>query len=113
VNYAVDTTTGSIRYTTVSDVESDQELTIFYGHNLWFDPVDSQAASGSKMGNKLTNGDACNGGPLPNGDIAIDEQEDAELDDAGADEEVAEDDLPFVRIKPPPEEEEMETIRTS
>ncbi|KAH9969902.1 cytidine deaminase-like protein [Russula dissimulans] len=39
VTYSIDIATESIRYTTVRAVEPDEELCIYYGPNLWFQPV--------------------------------------------------------------------------
>ncbi len=43
VTYEIDLATDSIRYTTVRDIEPGEELCIFYGHNLWFQPVESDS----------------------------------------------------------------------
>ncbi|KAL0960622.1 hypothetical protein HGRIS_005653 [Hohenbuehelia grisea] len=40
VSFSIDPSTESIRYTTARAVEADEELCIFYGHKLWFDPID-------------------------------------------------------------------------
>ncbi|TDL23140.1 hypothetical protein BD410DRAFT_747098 [Rickenella mellea] len=36
VQFSIDTSTESIRYTTTRRIEADEELCIFYGHKLWF-----------------------------------------------------------------------------
>ncbi|KAI0693438.1 hypothetical protein C8T65DRAFT_833701 [Cerioporus squamosus] len=41
VPYTIDPATESIRYVTSRRVLPDEELRIFYGHKLWFDPVDA------------------------------------------------------------------------
>ncbi|KAK0201687.1 cytidine deaminase-like protein [Desarmillaria ectypa] len=89
VTYEVDLTTDSIRYTTVRDIEPGEELCIFYGHKLWFQPVefDSQATEGS-------------------------EAEEALPMSANIQNYDAEDNLPFFKIKPPPDEEDLASIRT-
>lgn len=45
VTYSLDVATDSIRYTAVRDVQEGEELCIFYGHKLWFDPVGSEYSS--------------------------------------------------------------------
>ena len=37
----IDTSSESIRYMTTRTVQTDEELCIFYGHKLWFEPVES------------------------------------------------------------------------
>jgi hypothetical protein len=43
VSYTLDRATDSIRYTTTRLVEQDEELCIYYGHKLWFKPVEATA----------------------------------------------------------------------
>lgn len=45
VSYTLDPSTESIRYTTTRVIRPDEELCIFYGHKLWFDPADGQDAA--------------------------------------------------------------------
>lgn len=40
VSYKLEPETESIRYTTTRDIRPDEELCIFYGHSLWFEPTD-------------------------------------------------------------------------
>ena len=40
----IDTSSDTIRYMTTRVVRVDEELCIFYGHTLWFDPVESTPA---------------------------------------------------------------------
>ena len=47
VSFSLDTSTESIRYTTSRTVNTDEELCIFYGHKLWFDPVSVPVGSTS------------------------------------------------------------------
>lgn len=37
--YTLDSTNDCIRYTSTRSIKPDEELCIFYGHKLWFDPV--------------------------------------------------------------------------
>ncbi|KAG7443141.1 uncharacterized protein BT62DRAFT_972973 [Guyanagaster necrorhizus] len=92
VTYEIDLSTESIRYTTVHDIEPGEELCIFYGHNLWFQPFrsDSQAAEEPEANE-----------PLP---MSTDSQKHDDI--------VAEDNLPFLKIKPPPDEEDLASVRT-
>jgi tRNA-specific adenosine deaminase 3 len=112
VAFTLDTTSDSIRYTTIRDIEAEEELCIFYGHKLWFDPAgcdlkehpfqDSQDDSDEWCGlssidcDRTARGTPAN--PFTGGDV---------------EEILSEEDLPFVRHKVPPEEEEPETVRTS
>ena len=81
-SYSIDTSADSIHYTTVRHIESGEELCIFHGDHLWFTP----AGSSSIPPNPFSEGN-------PNQIIP-------------------EDELPFIRVKPLPQEEEMETIQT-
>lgn len=45
VSYTLDPSTESIRYTTARVIHPEEELCIFYGHKLWFDPADGQDAA--------------------------------------------------------------------
>ncbi|KIM65787.1 hypothetical protein SCLCIDRAFT_112074 [Scleroderma citrinum Foug A] len=47
VSYSIDTTRDCIVYTSTRTIGPDEELCIFYGHNLWFNPVDVPNESGS------------------------------------------------------------------
>ncbi|KAF5382635.1 hypothetical protein D9615_002940 [Tricholomella constricta] len=110
VSYSLDTSTESIRYTTVRDIASDEELCIFYGHKLWFDSAESLD-------------------PVPHchvpevtedgwGDLsAVEDAESADPPlgpylDGDPDEVIADEYLPFTRFKLPPEEEDLESIQT-
>lgn len=111
VSFAIDTETDSIRYTTSRDVPPDEELCIFYGHTLWFQPADSR----------------------PNSDTLVEPEdgwggltslceENAELKtdpwpvlNGNLNEIIPEDQLPFQRLKLTPdedEEEDMSVVRT-
>ncbi|KAG5638251.1 hypothetical protein H0H81_001020 [Sphagnurus paluster] len=104
VLYTLDTSTDSIRYTTTRDIALGEELCIFYGHKLWF--VSSEA---SNMDNQSEELEDVWGGLLAVVDSAdptgpyLDGDPQAFIED---------EDLPFTRYKLPPEEEDMESIRT-
>ncbi|PBK97822.1 cytidine deaminase-like protein [Armillaria gallica] len=92
VTYEIDLATDSIRYTTVRDIEPGEELCIFYGHNLWFQPVESDSHPAEESEAEE---------PLP-----------MSANNQSHDDIVAEDNLPFFKIKPPPDEEDPASIRT-
>lgn len=105
VSYTLDKITDSIRYVTVRDVQPEEELNIFYGHNLWFSPA-------GVLENKVVeevNDDGWDG--LPG---VVEENNATPSNDPlqNPDEPVKEEDLPFTRYKLPPEEEEPGSIRT-
>ncbi len=93
VTYEIDLATDSIRYTTVRDIEPGEELCIFYGHNLWFQPVESDSHPAEESDAEE---------PLP---MSANSQSHDDI--------VAEDNLPFFKIKPPPDEGDLASIRTS
>ncbi|KAG6884061.1 hypothetical protein C0992_007092 [Termitomyces sp. T32_za158] len=111
VSYVLDRSTESIRYTTVRDIAPDEELCIFYGHNLWFEPagVSEKAASPSEL-------DAEDGwgGLSAVGESAdsVPSQEESPFEKGDPDEVIPEEELPFTRFKLPPEEEDLDSIRT-
>lgn len=111
VNFVRDTHTDSIRYTTVRIIQPNEELCIFYGYNLWFRPpgvttVDSEGSSDEAEGRE-----ADEWGGLS----AIVDDRNPFLDGDPLDI-LAEDELPFARIKVMPDNEEEDdesSIRTS
>jgi tRNA-specific adenosine deaminase 3 len=95
-----------IHYTTTRNVDPDEELCIYYGNNLWFDSVEPRAEHASSDGHENDDG----WGGLSNVDvpqIVLPSFFNGPVDDI-----VPEEDLPFERFKPPPEEETADTIRT-
>jgi tRNA-specific adenosine deaminase 3 len=106
VSYTPDKTTDSIRYVTVRDVQPEEELNIFYGHNLWFSPA-------GVLENEVVEGviDDGWGGLLGVVEESNTRPSSDPLQNPG--EPVKEEDLPFTRYKLPPEEEEPGSIRTS
>ncbi|KAF7365315.1 Histone lysine methyltransferase set7 [Mycena venus] len=110
VSYTIDSANDLIHYTTTRNVEQDEELCIYYGSNLWFDPVDPAGALDAQE-NDVDDG----WGGLTHVDSEADNAAQHTLPpffDGPADEIVPEEDLPFERFKPPPEEETADTIRT-
>ncbi|KAJ3763320.1 cytidine deaminase-like protein [Lentinula raphanica] len=104
VSYKLDHQTDSIRYETARDIEEDEELCIFYGHKLWFDPVDESI---SAIDIEPEDGW---GGLSTIGNDEGDHKEHS--DDVDLNAIVDESSLPFMILKPPPEEEDLESIRT-
>lgn len=49
VSYSIDTARDCIIYTSTRAICADEELCIFYGHNLWFDPVGVPKESDSRV----------------------------------------------------------------
>ncbi|TFK40622.1 hypothetical protein BDQ12DRAFT_733838 [Crucibulum laeve] len=106
VSFTLDSTTDSIRYTTVSDVNTGDELQIFYGHKLWFSPVDEMQHI--TIDTRIEDGWG--------GLSAVIEDTESDCEgpflDGNPDEIIPDEDLPFTRFKLPPEEEEPGSIRT-
>ncbi|VDB95755.1 unnamed protein product [Peniophora sp. CBMAI 1063] len=107
VSFSLDPTTESIEYTTTREIHPDEELYIFYGHKLWFEDVN--AAQTSPLASDEVDD--------PLGGLGVVSDSDASDDEDGVDPtaHVAEDDLPFTRVRITPdelEEEDMESIRT-
>ncbi|KAF5338980.1 hypothetical protein D9611_008777 [Ephemerocybe angulata] len=109
VSFSLDPATDSIRYTTVQDVQPGDELCIFYGHNLWFTP-----SEGEKKKSDPDEPDDGWGGLAAVGE---DENTDSTIlqnpfEGGNPDDIIPDESLPFIRFKPPPEEETAESIRT-
>ena len=115
MSYALDAATESIRYVTSRRVLPGEELCIFYGHKLWFDPVDA-----ADRADPLSDPPEDPWGALPRVDDGDDDDRgegpsglDAMFDafaDGDPDEVVPEEELPFKRLKLTPEEEEEEEM---
>lgn len=103
VTYTLDSMTDSIRYMTFRQIESGEELSIFYGHQLWFQPVEPHAQPQSHAAEYNED----DWGALPSFIEVINPYVDGDPKEV-----LAEEDLPFSRYKPPPEEEELESLRT-
>ncbi|KAH9911503.1 uncharacterized protein B0H18DRAFT_892713 [Fomitopsis serialis] len=107
VSYTLDTETESIRYMTTRRIQEGDELCIFYGHKLWFDAVD--AAPTEPPAEDPDDG----WGGLAG--IEHDQTEISPLDrqilqyaDGNPQSVIAEDELPFTRIKLVRDDEEDE-----
>ena len=87
MSFSVDIARERIVYTSTRAIQPDEELCIFYGHQLWFDPVDGPP---SRTPDKLENTD-------PWGGLAdIQGHVDDNVASTSSDRDiVAEDDLPF------------------
>ena len=113
MSFSLNTESESIRYTTSRKILPDEELFIFYGHNLWFDPV---GVNSSKHATEEESEDGWGG--LSGVQDDTDEQDRSQhwdLVDGNPEEHIPEDQLPFIRIKTTPDdpiEEEMHAIQT-
>lgn len=110
VSYTLDPFTESIRYTTTKYIHSEDELCIFYGHRLWFDPVASVRPQPSEETE-----DEWGGLSSVADNIGVDQPGCPSFLDGNPDEIVSDEDLPFVRVKvsqDEDEEEELSAVRT-
>ena len=117
MSFTIDTETDSIRYTTSRDVRPDEELCIFYGHKLWFEPVNAADWSSAEA-DAMEERDDGWGGLGAVGD----NEDDSDIigpslfdgfSEGDPDQIIPEEELPFRRLKLTPEEEEedMESVR--
>jgi tRNA-specific adenosine deaminase 3 len=112
VSNIIETHIGSIRYTATRLIDIGEELCIFYGHNLWFEPV------GFPVQNSMTAETDDNDGW---GSISLVEdvagETNAKCDpilDGDPSDMISEQDLPFTRVKLwTDDEDELSSIRTS
>ena len=110
MSFSLDHSTESIRYTTTRDILPGEELCIFYGHKLWFEDAN---AGQSSSADPIDADDPWGGLGAVSGPDATGDETESEDGDPSAP--VAEDDLPFTRVRITPdelEEEDMESIRT-
>ncbi|KAK7469099.1 tRNA-specific adenosine deaminase subunit tad3 [Stygiomarasmius scandens] len=112
VSFTLDPQTDSIKYETVREIDPGEELCIFYGHKLWFDPVDVCSV---QDGSDPEIDDGWGGLSVVNEEhreSTIENEALLALMDGDENEIIDEESLPFTRYKPPPDEEELDTIRT-
>ncbi|KAM5539289.1 hypothetical protein V8D89_007162 [Ganoderma adspersum] len=112
VSYTVDPTTESIRYTTSRRILPDEELCIFYGRKLWFEPADATDGTSAEAMEERDGGW---------GGLCGVEADEEDPDVAGnpifegfsegdPDQVIPEEELPFKRLKLTPDEEEEEDM---
>ncbi|KAJ8474170.1 hypothetical protein ONZ51_g7383 [Trametes cubensis] len=120
VSYTIDTEREAIRYTTTRRILPDEELCIFYGHKLWFDPVDAADCIISNGAEEREDG----WGGLANLTESDEDNEETNglpedwlfdrFNEGKPHDNVPEEELPFTRLKLTPEdveEEDMDSIR--
>ena len=111
VSYSIDTATESIRYTTVRAVEPDEELCIYYGPNLWFEPAGTSSSSSERTcaDTELVE-DSDGWGGLS---VVANETPNHVLEDTPDPKEILpDDDLPFTRVKLTSDEDDEETLES-
>lgn len=107
VSFSIESSTQTIRYTSARRIQEDEELCIFYGHNLWFTPLGSSSNSTQIDGGDV---DDAWGGLLDLSDVSN------PFSEGNPREIMVESDLPFLRTKviPDDENEDVEgSVRTS
>ncbi|PCH39935.1 hypothetical protein WOLCODRAFT_136570 [Wolfiporia cocos MD-104 SS10] len=109
VSYTLDVGTESIRYTATRRIDKDEELCIFYGHNLWFDPIDAAPSTASEEPD-----DGWGGLSILGNETNILEEQMRSFKGGNPDDVISEDDLPFTRIRltSDDEEDEIHAVRT-
>ncbi|KAI0826727.1 hypothetical protein BC628DRAFT_1435627 [Trametes gibbosa] len=114
VSYTIDTATESIRYTTTRNIKPDEELCIFYGHKLWFEPVD--AASRNDVDTIDDKDDGWGGltclGDNEEDNSALDKAFLAFRTDGNPYENIPDEELPFTRLRLTPEDEDEEDMHS-
>jgi tRNA-specific adenosine deaminase 3 len=111
--YIIDTHTESIRYTTTRLIDTGEELCIFYGRNLWFEPVDPPVLNG--MTPETDDDDGWGGLSLVEDMAGEINARSVSIFDGDPSDIIPEQDLPFTRVKlwTDDEEDELSSIRTS
>lgn len=92
------------------DVQPDEELCIYYGHNLWFSAAQSATANAAVA--EVDDGWGGLTAVVEDDEVYKSNEITNPYADGAPDEIISEDELPFTRFKLPPEEEDAESIRT-
>lgn len=95
ISYTMDPDTESIRYATTRVIEEGEELCIFYGHKLWFEPVDVEP----EIRKSEEPDDGWGGLSLVGGEETTGYDHLASLLDGPDDDIIPDDQLPFTRMK--------------
>ncbi|KZP31462.1 hypothetical protein FIBSPDRAFT_849425 [Athelia psychrophila] len=103
VAFAVDTPTHSIRFTVMRHVEPGDELTIFYGNTLWFDPGPRAPELHMRAASEDDEWGGLKAIAAALGDDAADDEDEDEI--------VPESQLPFTRLAIAPPDAEDESAR--
>lgn len=109
MSFILDSSTESIQYRTVRRISPGEELCIFYGHKLWFDPVEGATSVPSTSASESEVDDGWGGLG------AMEGQEETSIPPfiKGNPEDIlSEEDLPFAMVRPPPTEQTMKDIKT-
>ncbi|TBU47401.1 hypothetical protein BD309DRAFT_886463 [Dichomitus squalens] len=117
VSYTIDPSTESINYVTSRRVIPDEELCIFYGHKLWFDPVGTTDTMPADAIEERDDGWGGLSGVADDEDDEVARGANEPFDsfaDGDPSQLVPEEALPFKRLKLTPDEEEegMDSVRT-
>ncbi|RDB17880.1 SET domain-containing protein 7 [Hypsizygus marmoreus] len=110
LSYLLDASTDAIQYVTTRAIEVDEELSIFYGHKLWFKDADDYANPAVADPEEAEDGW---GGLSAVVEVTDLTEPDGPFLDGDPSEIMADEDLPFTRFRLPPDEEEIDTIRTT
>ncbi|SRR6266436_9805146 len=110
VSYSIDTATDSIRYTTVRAVEPDEELCIYHGSNLWFEPVEIPTSDGRTLADTELVEDGWGGLSAVAGEASSSKRVLEDMPDPN--EILPDEDLPFTRVKLTSDEDDEETSET-
>jgi SET domain len=115
VSYSIDAATESIQYKTTRAVEPDEEFFIYYGSNLWFEPINTCSKqpfpyAAAELVEEGEDDDGWGGlsAVAPNNHVLEHQTPDPN-------EILPDDDVPFTRVKltsDEDDEETMETVRT-
>jgi len=115
-SYSLEAQKDSIRFTTIRDIQPDEELCIFCGHNLWFSPA---AVQGINEDSIFQHGAISTIPSIVRDDgwsglLALEYQEIKNpYLEGDPNEVIPQKALPFTELKPPPDEEDPQSIRTS
>nr|GAT60352.1 histone-lysine methyltransferase Set7 [Mycena chlorophos] len=99
LSYSTHPDSDEITYTTTRAIAEGEELCIYYGNNLWFQPAGAAASTSDVQ--------------IEDGWGGLSNLETPDFLEGNPDDIIPEDELPFERFKPPPNEESAETIRTA
>lgn len=109
VSYTLDPSSDSIRYTTTKPIDSQEELCIFYGHDLWFEPL---SISPPAVTQEQTD-DSWGGLYAITNEAEESPARYPSFTDGNSSEIISVEELPFTRLKVAGDDDELDGIQTS
>lgn len=116
-SYTLDPQTDGVRYVAARDIQPDEELCVFYGQDLWFSPVKFQGIKNKDHLNQENEHATSSLVVEVEADTWSEHPDDQEIKnpyhEGDPNEIIPQEMLPLMKLRPPPDEEDTQSIRTS